>query len=972
MPSSESMVQRQKVLADFGELALRSEGLNEILTEACRLVCEALGTERAKILEIEHANRTLLLRAGVGWKPDLIGRLRLEMSEHSSETFSIEVGEPVITRNIREEDRFEIPAFLKDAGVVALVNVPIFLPGGQAYGLLQVDATEPREFGEEDTEFLRTYATILGPVIDRLHKVHRLRATEERFRLVVEGARDYAIFVCDAEDRITDWFPGAEAVLGWTAEEAVGQSSSIIFTPEDRAAHVDEDEFETARWEGTAPNRRWHLRKDGAGVFIDGSVIALHGKEGEVRGFLKIGQDITERRRAEEALRESEERLRRFGDASLDVLWIRDAETLQWEYLTPAFERIYGMEVDRALSGDTLVNWLELILPEDRDHALGNITRVRAGERVTFEYRIRRPSDGRVRWVRDTDFPLVDEEGRVRRIGGVGHDVTDLKEAEARLRESEARLRATVDAVPQIAWTARADGHHDYYNRRWYEYTGLSREQTEAQGWTDVIHPDDLARTQERWARSLRTGEDYEIEYRFRGVDGAYRWFIARGVAVRDAPDEEHPRGRVVRWFGTFTDIEDMVQAREVLARGREELEALVAARTAELTAAEETLRQAQKMEAVGQLTGGIAHDFNNMLQGVAGGLDMARRRIEEGRTAEAGRYLDASRTAVGRAAGLTRRLLAFARRQRLDRKAVDADGLVAGMADLIRRTMGPAIGVELRLRDGAGSVLCDPNELESALLNLCINARDAMPQGGRLTIGTANVGLSAADLRREEAEPGRYVALSVADTGTGMPPEVLERVFEPFFTTKPLGEGTGLGLSQIYGFVRQSGGLVRIESAPGAGTTVRLLLPLHDVAAAAEARDEPPPPHAASQATVLLVDDEEGVRCPAADRLRDMGHVVLEAADGPEALRVLALARPDLLVTDVGLPNGMNGRQVAEVAREQQPGLPVLFITGYAGTALPPGVEVIGKPFELDTLARRVGALLEKAPKANKRIPDA
>ncbi|MBL6459614.1 response regulator, partial [Belnapia sp. T6] len=284
-------------------------------------------------------------------------------------------------------------------------------------------------------------------------------------------------------------------------------------------------------------------------------------------------------------------------------------------------------------------------------------------------------------------------------------------------------------------------------------------------------------------------------------------------------------------------------------------------------------------------------------------------------------------------------RLLAFARRQQLDPRPVDADGLVSGLADLIRRTMGPAIGVELRLCGGTGSVLCDSNELESALLNLCINARDVMPEGGRLTIGTEPVHLPAADIPDGEVQPGRYMAISVTDTGTGMPPGVLERVFEPFFTTKPQGQGTGLGLSQVYGFVRQSGGLVRIESAPGRGTTVRLFLPLHDRAAAAEQRSAPPPPQPVSRGTVLLVDDEDAVRSPAADRLRELGYRVLEARDGPEALQMLATSRPDLLVTDVGLPHGMNGRQVAEAARERMPGLPVLFITGYAGTALVPGV---------------------------------
>jgi signal transduction histidine kinase len=465
-----------------------------------------------------------------------------------------------------------------------------------------------------------------------------------------------------------------------------------------------------------------------------------------------------------------------------------------------------------------------------------------------------------------------------------------------------------------------------------------------------VVLGEDLGRFRAAFRDTFRARRPLRAEVRVRDRAGEARWLRCEGVPRLD------DAGGFLGYTGCAVDITETRLAAE-------ELERRVAERTAELMSAEETLRQAQKMEAVGQLTGGIAHDFNNMLQGVAGGLGMARRRVAEGRTGEALRYLDAVQDAAGRAAGLTRRLLSFARRQPLEPRPVDADGLVAGLADLIRRTVGPGIAVELRLRDGAGSVLCDPNELESALLNLCINARDAMPGGGRLAIGTQDLRLSAADIRDDAAAPGPYVALSVADTGTGMPPEVLGRAFEPFFTTKPLGQGTGLGLSQVWGFARQSGGLVRVESAPGRGTTVRLLLPLHEERADASGRPEaaPPAPEGGNEAgTVLLVDDEDAARQPAADRLRELGYTVLEARDGPEALRILAATRPDLLVTDVGLPNGMNGRQLAEAAREGVPGLPVLFISGYAGTSLPPGIDMIDKPFELDVLVRRVRMALE------------
>jgi PAS domain S-box-containing protein len=295
----EQMMQRQKVLADFGEFALRSDDLNEVLTEACRLVAEALGTGRAKTLEIQEDGQVLFVRAGVGWKPDIVGHLRLPMSERSSETYSIKEGKPVVTQDISKEERFEVPDFMKEEGVVALANVPIFVPGGQPYA-------KPRSFGEEDTEFLRTYATLLGPVIDRLHKVQTLRSQEESFRLIVENTLDYAIFLTDAEDRITEWPPGAEAVFGWTSDEAKGQYSAILFTPEDREAGEDRKEVETARREGSAPNVRWHLHKNGTRVFIEGSVRPLRESNGEVRRFLKIGQDVTARKQAEERLRESE------------------------------------------------------------------------------------------------------------------------------------------------------------------------------------------------------------------------------------------------------------------------------------------------------------------------------------------------------------------------------------------------------------------------------------------------------------------------------------------------------------------------------------------------------------------------------------------------------------------------------------------------------------------------------------------
>jgi signal transduction histidine kinase/CheY-like chemotaxis protein len=416
-----------------------------------------------------------------------------------------------------------------------------------------------------------------------------------------------------------------------------------------------------------------------------------------------------------------------------------------------------------------------------------------------------------------------------------------------------------------------------------------------------------------------------------------------------------------------------------------QELELLVAARTCELAAAnielraqiakreiaEASLRQSQKMEAVGQLTGGIAHDFNNMLQAISSSLELMHRRVGQGRAAETGRYVDSARRTVDRASALTNRLLAFARRQALQPRPVDLDGLITGIGELVRGTVGPAITVELRL-DGLWPVLCDPNQLESALLNIAINARDAMPKGGRLTISTRHVVFRQSDLAGDDggywdgASPGDYVEIAVADTGSGMEDSTRERAFEPFFTTKPVGQGTGLGLSQLYGFVRQSSGFVRLDSQLGHGTTVRVCLPRHGNAAAEMVRrkNDVQPAQAAAPRIVLLVEDEADVRATAAELLGELGHQVLEAEDGPSALRLLTrTAHLDLLVTDVGLPNGLNGLQVADAAREHWPGLPVLFITGYVDDALngqlAPGMQVIGKPFRLDELAVRIAAML-------------
>ncbi|OYX63012.1 MAG: hybrid sensor histidine kinase/response regulator [Novosphingobium sp. 32-60-15] len=417
-----------------------------------------------------------------------------------------------------------------------------------------------------------------------------------------------------------------------------------------------------------------------------------------------------------------------------------------------------------------------------------------------------------------------------------------------------------------------------------------------------------------------------------------------------------------------FKDVTDKVRAEVALQSLNETLEQRVADALAQREQAESALRQAQKMEAVGQLTGGLAHDFNNLLAGITGSFEMIARRLEQGRTDDAERYVTAGLSAARRAASLTHRLLAFSRRQTLSPRPTAINALLVEFLELVRRTVGPEITVTTACDDNLWHTLVDANQLENAMLNLCINARDAMPDGGMLTIEALNLQLHGEDAFKRGLAAGEYVAITVSDTGVGIAPEDIDRVFEPFFTTKPMGRGTGLGLSMVYGFARQSNGIVRVRSDPGQGTQVRIYLPRHHGLDEEFDQSATGPVGAAQPgARILVVDDEPTVRMMMVDALGLLDFDCIEAHDGPSALAMLEQnPRLDLLVTDVGLPGGLNGRQVADEARRRQPGLKVLFVTGYADSVVlqkdstEAGVAVLTKPFAIDDLQSRAIRLLE------------
>lgn len=565
-----------------------------------------------------------------------------------------------------------------------------------------------------------------------------------------------------------------------------------------------------------------------------------------------------------------------------------------------------------------------------------------AGRFTDENWRVRK--DGTRFWA----LVVIDPIFRNKQLIGfakVTRDMTPQRNAQIAALEAERRFRLLVEAVTDYAiFMLDPQGYVTNWNTGAARIKHYKEAEIVGQHFSRFYTPEDIAAgLPSKALEAARSTGRYEAEgWRVR-KDGSRFWASVVIDAVYD-------QGKFVGFAKVTRDLTERRDAQMALERSREQL------------------FQSQKMEAVGQLTGGLAHDFNNLLTGIIGSLELLRTRVAQGRIGDLDRYITAARSAASRAAALTHRLLAFARRQTLEPKRTSANKLIGDMVDLIQRTVGPQIKVETVLGIGLWPILCDPNQLESAILNLCINARDAMPTGGRLTIETANTWLDDRSGIERDMQPGQYVAICVTDTGTGMTPEVAARAFDPFFTTKPVGQGTGLGLSMIYGFARQSGGQVRIYSEPGEGTTVRIYLPRDQGEISEE--EEPPhatePPTAGAGETVLIVDDEPTVRMLVTEVLEELGYAAIEAADGASALKVLQSdARIDLLITDIGLPGGMNGRQMVSVAMQNRPKLKVLFITGYAENAmigngqLDPGMHVMAKPFAIEALASRIKAII-------------
>ncbi|QGH65804.1 PAS domain-containing protein [Xanthomonas oryzae pv. oryzicola] len=685
----------------------------------------------------------------------------------------------------------------------------------------------------------------------------------------------------------------------------------------------------------------------------------IAGADGTISGIFVQGLDITDRISLERAVREAEARNRQILDSVMDYAIIATDMHGRVTSWNEGARRILGWS-EAEMLGQSLQR---TFTPEDverRQILIEAAAALESGSGMDERWHVRK--SGEQFWANGSLMVLREETGEAIGFVKVLRDRTAERLASEALRKSERRLDALVRASSQSIFSASADWHQ---LRQLVGDGVLSEAVSATPDWQAMVHPDDRARLAHALAQATVNRSGVDVEYRVLGADGCMGWTLMRAIPLLDECEQ------IAEWFGTSADITDKRVAEEQLRQLTETLEERVRERSAALLLAEEKLRQSQKMEAVGQLTGGLAHDFNNLLTAISVGLELLQTRIEQGKYDRLDRYVEMAQSSAARATALTQRLLAFSRRQTLAPTALDVEALVRGMHDIIARTLGPSIALRLRPADEAWQVLVDAPQLENALLNLCINARDAMRDGGQLIISLHNRALDAAAAQQLELPAGDYVCLSVQDTGTGMTAEVMGKVFEPFFTTKPIGQGTGLGLSMIYGFTRQSGGHVRIDSEVGVGTTMALYLPrftgvlAQDDAAPA---NRPLQRSASHSCTVLLVEDETAIRVLISEVLTEAGYRVIETAEGSAAVeRLRSQEHIDVLVTDVGLTGSLNGRQVADAGRQSRPALPVLFVTGYAASAavgagqLDDGMEVLTKPFQAVELERRVAQLLER-----------
>jgi two-component system cell cycle sensor histidine kinase/response regulator CckA len=779
---------------------------------------------------------------------------------------------------------------------------------------------------------LRNAAGAITGVIAVVRDITERKTVEEtlgrsaaRLRAVVDGSLD-AVIGMDAKGCVTSWNPRAETIFGWAASEAMGRVvADLIIPPQWRDAHRQGLSRFLATGQPVVMGRRVELtalRRGGMEFPVELSIVASEDSGGVA--FTGFVADITERKEAVRRLAEGEERFRQIAENIREVFWITDLAERRLIYVSPAYEAIWGKSCASACEAPT--SFAEAIHPEDRARVLDRMSRQASGE-YDEVYRILRP-DGSLRWIHDQGFPVPGPAGEVLRVVGSAQDITELKQTEQALRDSEGRYRSLFEGAPDGILVADSLGRYVDVNPSALSMLGYSREEVIGMESMDILASAEHSRVAAA-LRDIKAGIDHRYEWEFRRKDGSEFRADVMATVMAD--------GRILAL------IRDATERRRM----------------------EGQLRQSQKMEAIGSLAGGIAHDFNNILGVILGYGEMLRNKTAASHPDRS--KIDQILGAATRAAGLTRQLLAFSRKQVLEPKVLQLSVVVSDMKKLLQPLIGEDIDFVVSA-DAMGRVKVDPGQLEQVLMNLVVNARDAMPMGGALTIETSDVDLDQEYVRHRgvTVAPGRYVTIAVTDSGVGMDEATQARVFEPFFTTKSEGKGTGLGLATVYGIVKQSGGYIWMYSEVGMGTIFRVYLPRVDEAVVKDPQRTADHIRTPTE-TVLVVEDEAAALELVGEILRDEGYQVLLARNGQEAVDMATRTSVPLhlLLTDVVLPK-LSGRAAADRIRAIHPHIKVLFMSGYTDDqvsrhgVLEPGIALLQKPFTPTDLTRRVGEILE------------
>lgn len=756
---------------------------------------------------------------------------------------------------------------------------------------------------------------------------------DRRFELLVDSLTGYGVYMLDLDGRVASWNRGAENLKGYTAGEIQGQPFSRFFTQEDQREGLPERLLRRAREQGHVESEGWRVRKDGSRFWTMATLHLMYDDTGAPIGFAKVTRDMTEQRAAQQALLESERRFRYLVEGVVDyAIYMLDVNGVVTNWNRGA-ERIKGYDADEIVGR----HFGTFYTPEDRAAGRPAVALATAKAEGRFEgegWRMRK--DGSRFWASVVIDPIHDETGALIGYAKITRDISERKAAEEALTQSERQFRMLVDGVVDYAiYMLDPNGIITNWNAGAQKIKGYSAGEIVGQHFSKFYTPEDRAAglPLQGLHRAATEGRFEAEAYRVR-KDGTPFW---ANVVIDPIRDDS---GRLVGYAKITRDITDKKQAQIELEKARDRIS------------------HNQKMEALGQLTGGVAHDFNNLLMVVGGQAHLLRAKV--GDDPKALRALDAIETSALRGQDLTRHLLSFARRQRLQTTVAPLSERMSGVRDLIATSLPANIELRIDLPDELWAVEIDQGELDLAILNLAVNARDAMPSGGRLTISARNVTLPPSD----EALSGDFVEIGVADTGTGIAPDILERVFEPFFTTKDIDKGTGLGLSHVYGFAQQAGGDVQVRSALGKGTRFLIYLPRSGATATpkaeAEANERP-----VDAADILLVEDNPDVAEVAAGLLERLGHKVRLASNATSALAVLQDgAPPDLVFSDIVMAGEMDGLALARVLRERYPELPILLATGYSQAAekLGDAFRVLRKPYSLDELKSAISAVMARA----------